>query len=60
MGAQGSKSHNDTQAGEPEVQDYYALLEVSESATQDEIKASDFGLVCLSSPFYLEELHVRS
>jgi hypothetical protein len=46
MGAQESKTHNGNanhaQGDNPTetVQDYYALLEVSQSATADEIKAS--------------------
>jgi len=46
MGAQESRA-GDTQGDEPvqasSVQDYYAILQVSESADQDEIKASSFA-----------------
>jgi len=38
MGAQESRTRHNEE--EPAVQDYYAILQVSESADQDEIKAS--------------------
>lgn len=43
MGAQESKTeHSDA----PAVQDYYSILQISESADQDEIKASNVITEC--------------
>ncbi len=44
MGAQGSKTDSNS-AGEQPNLSYYELLQVSEDATQDEIKVGDVGRV---------------
>lgn len=63
MGAQESKSNgnNNNNDKKSEVQDYYAILGVEESATADEIKVrGSHNIHCISNEILLESISETS